>query len=123
VAPLPAASTLFQLHFFFCSFSNQNEFSCLKVTSQVSTLYFFYSVMKDGVFNLVYFVIWCVCVRFLLFNLYRRAHLKKKTIKLQDPRSTNETCSLLGYYARLRGSSVPTFQDNLSVPFQGSWTS
>ena len=64
-----------------------------------------------------------VCVRFLLFNLYRRAHLKKKTINLQDPRSTNETCSLLGYYARLRGSSVPTFRDNLSVPFQGSWTS
>jgi hypothetical protein len=26
-------------------------------------------------------------------------------------------CALLGYYAALSGSSVPTFRDNLSVPY------
>jgi hypothetical protein len=28
-----------------------------------------------------------------------------------------EICDLLGYYAALSGSSVPTFRDNLSVPY------
>jgi hypothetical protein len=28
-----------------------------------------------------------------------------------------EICALLGYYAALSGSSVPTFRDNLSVPY------
>jgi hypothetical protein len=27
-----------------------------------------------------------------------------------------EICALLGYYAALSGSSVPTFRDNLAVP-------
>ena len=28
-----------------------------------------------------------------------------------------EICALLGYYAALSGSSIPTFRDNLSVPY------
>ena len=31
-------------------------------------------------------------------------------------RDVPEICALLGYYAALSGSSVPTFQENLSVP-------
>jgi hypothetical protein len=31
-------------------------------------------------------------------------------------RDVDEICGLLGYYAALSGSSVPTFRDNLSVP-------
>jgi hypothetical protein len=30
-------------------------------------------------------------------------------------RDVDEICTLLGYYTRLSGSSVPTFRDNLSV--------
>jgi hypothetical protein len=30
--------------------------------------------------------------------------------------NVDEMCALLGYYAALCGSSVPTFRDNLSVP-------
>jgi hypothetical protein len=30
---------------------------------------------------------------------------------------SEEICALLGYYAALSGNSVPTFWDNLSVPF------
>jgi hypothetical protein len=29
----------------------------------------------------------------------------------------DDICGRLGYYAALSGSSVPTFRDNLSVPF------
>jgi len=32
------------------------------------------------------------------------------------PRNVEEMCVLLGHYAALGGNSVPTFQDNLSVP-------
>jgi hypothetical protein len=32
-------------------------------------------------------------------------------------RDIDEICALVGYYAALSGSSVPTFRDNLSVPF------
>jgi hypothetical protein len=32
-------------------------------------------------------------------------------------RDADEICILLGYYAEQRGNSVPTFRDNLSVPF------
>jgi hypothetical protein len=31
-------------------------------------------------------------------------------------RDAGDICALLGYYAALSGSSVPTFRDNLSVP-------
>jgi hypothetical protein len=31
-------------------------------------------------------------------------------------RDVEETCDLLGYYAALSGSLLPTFRDNLSVP-------
>jgi hypothetical protein len=31
-------------------------------------------------------------------------------------RDVDEICAVLGYYAALSGSSVPTFGDNLSVP-------
>jgi hypothetical protein len=31
-------------------------------------------------------------------------------------RDVDDTCVLLGYYAALSGSSVPTFRDNLAVP-------
>jgi hypothetical protein len=30
----------------------------------------------------------------------------------------NENCALMGYYAASSGHSLPTFQDNLSVPFR-----
>jgi len=30
-----------------------------------------------------------------------------------------ENCALLGYYAASSGNLLPTFQDNLSVPFSG----
>jgi len=30
--------------------------------------------------------------------------------------SVNEVCALLGFYTAETGSSLPTFQDNLSVP-------
>jgi hypothetical protein len=36
------------------------------------------------------------------------------------PPQCNEICARLGYYAALSGNYVPTFRDNLSVPFQGS---
>jgi hypothetical protein len=32
-------------------------------------------------------------------------------------RDVDEICALLGYYTALNGSSVPTFRDNLSVPY------
>jgi hypothetical protein len=32
-------------------------------------------------------------------------------------RNVDEICGLLGYYAPLTGTSVPTFWDSLSVPF------
>jgi hypothetical protein len=32
-------------------------------------------------------------------------------------RDVDEICALLGYYAASSGNSVPTFRDNLSVPF------
>ena len=31
-------------------------------------------------------------------------------------RELDETCVLLGYYVACSGNSLPTFQDNLSVP-------
>jgi hypothetical protein len=31
-------------------------------------------------------------------------------------RDIDEICALLGYYAALSGKSVPTFQDDVSVP-------
>jgi hypothetical protein len=31
-------------------------------------------------------------------------------------RDVGEICAVLGYYAALSGSVVPTFRDNLSVP-------
>jgi hypothetical protein len=31
-------------------------------------------------------------------------------------RQEHKICALLGYYATLSGSSIPTFRDNLSVP-------
>jgi hypothetical protein len=31
----------------------------------------------------------------------------------------DENCSLLGYYAAIIGSSLPTLRDNLSVSFSG----
>jgi hypothetical protein len=34
---------------------------------------------------------------------------------LNKNRSGSKICALLGYYAALSGSSVPTFRDNLSV--------
>jgi len=33
------------------------------------------------------------------------------------PRKAEKICAILGYYAALGGNSVPTFQDNLSVPY------
>jgi hypothetical protein len=32
-------------------------------------------------------------------------------------RDVDEICALLGYYSAYSGNSVPTFRDNLSVPF------
>jgi hypothetical protein len=32
-------------------------------------------------------------------------------------KGSDEICALLGYYTALSGSSVPTFRDNLSVPY------
>jgi hypothetical protein len=40
-------------------------------------------------------------------------------------RDVDEMCALLGYYAALISSSIPTFWDNLSVPssrVKSSWT-
>jgi hypothetical protein len=35
---------------------------------------------------------------------------------IEAKQNLNEICGLLGYYAALSGSSVPTFRDNISVP-------
>jgi hypothetical protein len=32
-------------------------------------------------------------------------------------RDVDEICALLGYYAMSSGNTLPTFQDNVSVPF------
>ena len=32
-------------------------------------------------------------------------------------REVDESCALMGYYAASSGNSLPTFRDNLSVPF------
>jgi hypothetical protein len=32
-------------------------------------------------------------------------------------REVDENCALLGHYAASSGNSLPTFRDNLSVPF------
>jgi len=32
-------------------------------------------------------------------------------------REVDENCALLGYYAASSDNSIPTFRDNLSVPF------
>jgi hypothetical protein len=44
--------------------------------------------------------------------------LIKTDLVLQTTQSiyVYEICALLGYYAALNGSSVPTFRDDLSVP-------
>ena len=34
-------------------------------------------------------------------------------------RKIDENCALLGYYATISGNFLPTFRDNLSVPFSG----
>jgi hypothetical protein len=34
-------------------------------------------------------------------------------------RDVDEICALLGYYAALSGSSIPTFPENLTVPPSG----
>ena len=36
-------------------------------------------------------------------------------------REVAENCALLGYYAASSGNSLPTFRDNLSVPFMDCW--
>jgi len=49
-------------------------------------------------------------------------YLKVRVFTLQkrtSPRQPSENCAPLGYYAESRGNSLPTFRDNLSVPF--SW--
>jgi hypothetical protein len=42
---------------------------------------------------------------------------KRSSVILVFRRDVYEICFLLGCYAALSGSSVPTFRDNLSVPF------
>jgi len=37
-------------------------------------------------------------------------------------READQNCALLGYYASSGGKFLPTFRDNLSVPFFYSWT-
>jgi hypothetical protein len=37
-------------------------------------------------------------------------------------REVDENCALLGYYAASSGNFLPTFRDNLSVPFSGFLT-
>ena len=46
---------------------------------------------------------------------YRRT---KRCTRMSDFRFP-ENCALLGYYAACSGNSLPTFRDNISVPFQG----
>ena len=41
---------------------------------------------------------------------------------LQWKLKRNGIFALLGYYASFIGSCVPTFRDNVSVPFSRSWT-
>jgi hypothetical protein len=38
-------------------------------------------------------------------------------------REVSENCALLGYYAARTGNFLPTFRDNISVPFSGFRTS
>jgi hypothetical protein len=42
---------------------------------------------------------------------------KRRCVIAGFSRSVNEICALLGFYTAQNGSLLPTFRDNLSVPF------
>jgi hypothetical protein len=51
-----------------------------------------------------------------LFHAEERADGHDECVISGFHRDVDDTCALLGYYAAMSGSCVPTFQDNLSVP-------
>jgi len=46
-------------------------------------------------------------------------HIFKSRWSVNVTCSVHENCALLGYYAASSGNSIPTFRDNLWVPYSG----
>jgi hypothetical protein len=44
---------------------------------------------------------------------------EKKNVNVLKSSNILENCALLGYYAASSGNFLPTFRDNVSVPFSG----
>jgi hypothetical protein len=53
---------------------------------------------------------------FLNLRSYQSVH-RQKIVRYRKPLKLNENCVPLGYYAACSGNTLPTFRDNLSVPF------